>query len=1072
MNISLRNRMLSLLGGALLTVCSTANAVSVAQVPLFLSAAVQPNVMLMLDNSGSMNNVIWATGYSTATVYADWSPIVSGNPLWSTNNPSYSSLVSSSWRGTCASGWTRGQNTVGSVTTTKCLKLPDPVGGGNTQYEGSYLNYLFVTYTNIDLSTGVIPNEYRYGVAKTVASNIVSANSGLRLGLSSFNNPVSSDSPGGKIDAVCGTPTATLLSKIAAFPAASTYTPLAETFYELTRYFRGMTSQYNSGVTYTSPIQYRCQQNFVIMITDGYPTTDTSFPTTDPADVADATRSLPTWDNKVGSPASTAAQFPNLPQYSDGFQPSGSKTDEGYTLYLDDLAKFGYDIDLKTSGNDLTGVSFNDPAFPKQNLNTYTVGFTAANQMLSDAAAYGRGNYYQANNAAELTSALQAVISDIQTRISTAASVATNSTRLSADSLLYQAKFDTSDWTSQFLAYPIEPDGTLGTLEWDAGSLLPAAASRSIYTYDPTASAGSRGRTFLWASLNATQKADLNKTIAAVTDTKGSARLDYVRGDATNESPSGYAFRPRGSKLGDIINSDPAYVGGQNYGFNLLPGTAGSTYKANRPGRPAANRRNMVYVAANDGMLHAFDAATGSEKFAYVPNPVISQLTFYADPSFNTNHRLINDGSPATLDAYLGSTWKTILVGALGGGGRGVYALDVTNPDSFGTSKVMWEFTSTDDSDMGVAIPQPAIARLNNGTWVAIVANGYNSTGQNAVLFVLDLATGAVLKKLNTGVGSNNGLSNPAAVDVDGDRIVDYVYAGDLKGNMWKFDLTSASVSNWKVAFTSAGSPAPLYTACSADPCTAGNRQLITARPEVGLHPTLGYSVYFGTGSFFAVGDNAAGGSTQTFYGIRDRNGKDTVTPVLPTAGRSNLVQQSVIYENLGYQFTQLINGSDVVTNTEGVRVTTNNAVADSKDGWYLNLPTSGERQVSNPQLRAGKIEFTTLIPSGDACSAGGDSWLMVLDSLTGSRLTSTPFDNNKDGTFDRKDFVLVTINGEQVRMPLSGVKSKVGIVDNMVSVTNGEQEFIGDCGTTGNCEQREGPAGILRGRQSWREIQ
>ena len=214
------------------------------------------------------------------------------------------------------------------------------------------------------------------------------------------------------------------------------------------------------------------------------------------------------------------------------------------------------------------------------------------------------------------------------------------------------------------------------------------------------------------------------------------------------------------------------------------------------------------------------------------------------------------------------------------------------------------------------------------------------------------------------------------------------------------------------------------------------------------------------------------GGSTQTFYGIRDRNGKDTVTPVLPTAGRSNLVQQSVIYENLGYQFTQLINGSDVVTNTEGVRVTTNNAVADSKDGWYLNLPTSGERQVSNPQLRAGKIEFTTLIPSGDACSAGGDSWLMVLDSLTGSRLTSTPFDNNKDGTFDRKDFVLVTINGEQVRMPLSGVKSKVGIVDNMVSVTNGEQEFIGDCGTTGNCEQREGPAGILRGRQSWREIQ
>ena len=1070
---SLRIRVFALLGGALLTVCSTAGAVTVSQVPLFLSSSVTPNVMLMLDNSGSMKNVIWATGYSTATAYADWSPIVSGSHLWSTNNPSMSSLVSSSWRGTCASPWTRGQNTVGSVTTTKCLKLPDPVGGGNTEYEGSYLNYLFVTYANnTDLSTGVIPNAYRFGVAKTVASNIVSANSGLRIGLSSFIAPVSGDSQGGKIDAVCGTATATLLSKIAAFPAPSTWTPLAETFYELTRYFRGMTSQYNSGVTYTSPIQYRCQQNFVIMITDGYPTTDTSFPTTDPADVADATRSLPNWDNKVGSPATTAAQYPNFPQYSDGFQPSGSKTDEGYTLYLDDLAKFGYDIDLKTSGNDLTGVSYNDPTFPKQNLITYTVGFTANNQMLADAAAYGHGNYYQANNAAELTAALQAAISDIQSRISTAASVATNSTRLSASSLLYQAKFDTADWTGKFLAYPIESDGTLGTLQWDAASLIPAAGSRSIYTYDPTAAAGSRGKTFLWASLNATQQAALNKTIAAVTDTKGSARLDYARGDASNESPSGFAFRPRSSKLGDIIGSDPAYVGTQNYGFNLLPGAEGSTYKANRPGLPSKNRRNMVYVAANDGMLHGFDAATGDEKFAYMPNSVISQLTFLADPSFNSNHRLINDGSPATLDAYLGGTWKTILVGGLGGGGKGVYALDVTNPDTFGTSKVLWEFTSTQDSDMGVAIPQPTIARLSNGTWVAIVANGYNSTGQKAVLFVLDLATGAVLKKLDTGVGSDNGLSNPAAVDVDGDRIVDYVYAGDLKGNMWKFDLTSTTVSNWKVAFSSSGSPAPLYTACSASPCTAANRQPITGRPEVGLHPAQGYSVYFGTGTYFIVGDNAAGGSLQTFYGLRDRNDKDTVTPVLPTAGRSNLVQQSVIYENPSYQFTQTIDGSPVVTNIEGVRVTTDNAVVDSKDGWYLDLPTSGERQVSNPQLRAGKVAFTTLIPTGDACSAGGDSWLMVLDALTGSRLKATPFDNNKDGVFDRKDFVVVTNAGVEVLMPLSGVKSRVGIVDNAINVTDGDKEFIGDCGSTGNCEQREGPAGVLRGRQSWREIQ
>lgn len=1073
MSGSLRNRMLALLGGALLTVGSTAHAVTVSQTPLFLSSSVIPNIMLMIDNSGSMRSIIWASGYNTATTYTDWSLVnyssSKWNSAWSASDALITStdLISSTWRtsgsGTdCNTGWTRGRKSDGTI---KCLKLPDPVGGGDTYWTGNYLNYLFNTYaTNTDLSTGTIPNTYRFAVAKNVATNIVNANTTLRIGISSFNT-----SEGGKVNANCGTATATLLSTISNL-ALATYTPLAETYYELTRYFRGMSSYYNSGTNYTSPIQYRCQQNFVIMITDGYPTKDTNLPTNDAADTADSTRSLPNWDGKA--PTTTAAQYPNFPQYSDGFKPSGDDGDEGYTLLLDDLAKFGYDIDLKTSGNDLTGVSYNDAAYPKQNLQTYTVGFAVANQMLADAAAYGNGAYYQANDEAQLTAALQAAINDIQAKTSTAASVATNSTRLSADTLLYQAKFDTSDWTGKFLAYPIESDGSLGAQEWEAGSLLPAAGSRNIYTYDPTAAAGSRGRTFQWASLNATQQAALNKTAAGVTDTKGSARLSYVRGDASNETPSGYAFRARGSKLGDIINSDPAYVGTENYGYELLPGTEGSTYKAGRPGLPSKNRRTMIYVAANDGMLHGFDAKTGVEKLAYVPDMAISQLTYYADSTFNTSHRLIHDGSAAVGDAYVGGSWKTILVGALGGGGRGVYALDVTNPDTFGTGSVKWEFTSTQDTDMGVAIPQPAIARLANGSWGAIVSNGYNSTSQKAMLFVLDLNTGAVIKKLDTGVGSDNGLSNPAAVDVDGDRIADYVYAGDLKGNLWKFDLSSSNTANWKVAFTSGGAPAPLYTACSGDPCTTTNRQPITGRPEVGLHPTQGYFVYFGTGRYFAVGDNSTSGGTQTFYGIRDRNDKQTSTPTLPTAGKSNLVQQSVTHEILNYSFTQEIDGVEVETNIEGIRVTTNNTLTDAKDGWYINLPTTGERQVSNPQLRAGKIWFTTLIPSSDACSAGGDSWIMVLDPLTGSRLSSTPFDNNLDEVYDKKDFVLVTVGGVQMLLPVSGVKSGVGIVKGTSSVTDGEDEYIENCGSTGQCEKRKGPAGILKGRQSWRELQ
>jgi len=1065
----IRSRWLTLVGGALVSACPTANALTIAETPLFVSSAVTPNVMLMLDNSGSMHNIIWATGYSPATTYTNWSYVNNGNSAWSATDAyiSHASLVGNTWRTSgpndCAAGWTRGKLSNG---TTKCLKLPDPVGGSGTRWTGNYLNYLFSTYAGgTDLSTGTIPNAYRYAVAKKVADQFVTDNPTLRIGLSSFYN-----NQGGKIDAVCGTATATLQTKIANL-AIELYTPLAETYYEITRYFRGDAGYFNGG-TYTSPIQYRCQKNFVIIITDGYPTRDTDIPTNHAADIVGTSSRLPNWDGL--NPATTQAQYPNFPQYSDGFKTAGSDTDEGYTLYLDDLAKFGYDTDLRNTTNpDIEGESFNDPAFEKQNLVTYTIGFAVANQMLADTAAYGHGSYYTASDELSLGAALAAAVGDIQARTSTVSSVTSNSTRLTGESLLYQARFSTTRWAGGLLAYPLLSGGGLGPEAWDAADLIPAAADRNILTYDPTAAAGSRGREFVWGSLTTDQQGELNKDISGAGDGKGAARLEYLRGSNADEAPNGQQFRTRNSRLGDIVNSDPVYVGAQNYGFNLLPGTEGSSYKSTRPGNPDNDRTPMVYVAANDGMLHGFDAATGEELLAYVPNAVYSELTFYADPSYDSSHRYIHDGSPRTLDAYLSNSWQTILVGSLGLGGKGVYALNVTDPENFGTDDVMWEFTSVDDPDMGLAMPPPVIARLNGGKWVAIVANGYNSTAGLAKLFVLDLETGAKLKELDTGVGSDNGLSAPVAVDVDGDRIADYVYAGDLKGNMWKFDLTSADATDWKVAF-GGGTPAPLYTACTADPCPAGTRQPITGRPEVGLHPTEGVLVYFGTGRYFDASDNDAG-DTQTFYAIHDRNGKATVTPTAVAAGRGNLQMQEVIYENLAQDFFQTSGDAEELSNTAGIRVTSSNPVAYTKDGWYIDLPTSGERQVSNPALRNGKILFTTIIPGGDACSAGGEGWLMILDALTGSRPAATPLDLNLDGSFNNRDFVLVTIDGEDVLVPISGVKSEVGMVDSMlVVVADGDSELYEGCGSDDQapCDGYVAPTGQAQGRQSWREIE
>lgn len=1094
-------RLAALVAGLLIGLSQpAAAAISISQMPLFIAAGVTPNVMILFDNSGSMDNVMWASGFDPNADYPDWSPLIdhdcnNGTALreaWAATdgNLSLGTLVNANHRGTCSgstntaptcpSNHVRGR----SGLVTKCLRLPEPSGAA-TRYNGNYLNWLFQNYgtpttiitpTATDLRFGQIPSQTRLSSAKAVATSVVTSNSNLRIGLARFNTPGSPDQgPGGRVIENCGASTSALTTAINAL-TASTNTPIAETYYEITRYFRGMSSYWNSGVTYTSPIQYRCQKNFVIVITDGFPTWDSVFPTNDPQDVAITSAALPNWDGLA--PASAAADFPNFPAYSDGFQPSGTQATEGFSLYLDDLAKFGFDIDLRTGGTDATGASFDETGrFKQQNLVTYTIGLTVNNQMMADAARYGDGTYYQANDEAQLTAALQAAFADIDARTSSASAVATNSTRLSSETFIFQARFTTTNWAGELLAYPILSDGSVGTVGWNAAQTIPAASSRSIFTYDPTASAGSRGRTFEWASLNATQQAALNRNVAGVTDTLGAQRLAYVRGSRADEAPAGAAFRARSvaTVLGDIVNSDPVYVAAQDYGFDQLPGAEGSSYRAFRDSK--ANREPMVYVAANDGMLHAFQAKDGAEVFAYVPDPVLGQLRFLADTTFNASHRLLNDGSPRVLDARIGGVWRTILIGSLGGGGRGIYALDVTNPGSFGTSDILWEFTDAQDSAMGVAIPQPTIARLNNGQWAAIVANGYNSSGEKAQLFILNLATGAVIRRIDTGVATDNGLSSPIPVDVDGDRIADYVYAGDLKGNLWKFDLTSGNSADWAVAFTDGGgSPAPLWTACSSDPCTSSNRQPITARPEVGINPPQGFMVYFGTGRYFAVGDNnAATGGSNSFYAIRDRNDKQTASPERPSGLRSKLVEQELIAELTAVEFTKdlgTLSTSDDVTFEQDIRVTTRKSIADADDGWFFDLPTTGERQVSTPILRNGRIIFTTLIPSGDACSAGGTSWLMEMDALSGGRLSFSPFDLNEDGEFNVQDFITVTIDGEEVQVPASGIRSTEGIIKTpAIIVLDRDRETKKASGSSGGIFGVNENAGDQRGRMSWRQV-
>lgn len=675
---------------------------------------------------------------------------------------------------------------------------------------------------------------------------------------------------------------------------------------------------------------------------------------------------------------------------------------------------------------------------------------------LLHSAVNSRGGFFSAADpntfASELANVLQTIAAETR---SSASSVAANTTRLDTNTLVYQARFDSSDWSGQIIAYRINADGTLGSVEWDTtqAGKIPAPGSRDIFTWN-----GGAGTAFAWANLTSAQQDALK---GGGSTTTGQNRLNWLRGD---QSLEGTTFRERSvTVLGDIINSDPWFVGKQNFSFHVLPGTEGSSYTAFRLGTAYQERTPMLYVGANDGMLHGFDAETGVEKIAYVPAGVYTHLASLTDPNYT--HKFYVDGSPRVLDAYLNSAWHTVLVGSTGAGGRSVFALDVTDPDSFSASDVMWEYTN---AELGVAIGQPTIARVKAGDkWVAIFGNGYNSTSGRARLFVVDLSNGSLIRTIDTGVGDAddpNGLSSVVPVDKNGDRITDYIYAGDLYGNLWKFDLTDASSSNWNSAVLSGGAPAPLFTAKDG----SDNRQPITARPAVYAYPNVnaGRMVLFGTGQFFAVGDDEDM-QVQTLYGIWDDD--DTNVPV---PGRNVLQDQTILWQ--GAQSYTTPSGDTVDYNLRVVSDTDVNY--PTKKGWYIDLiyqgNAEGERVVSPGILRDERVVFATLIPETDPCGFGGTSWLMELDAVNGRRLAYTVFDLNLDSLFNEVEWVTVTIDGEEVSVPVSGKQSGVGIVKTPGVITAGEVEYKYTSGSSGGLERTVELGGGGAGRQSWRQLQ
>ena len=591
--------------------------------------------------------------------------------------------------------------------------------------------------------------------------------------------------------------------------------------------------------------------------------------------------------------------------------------------------------------------------------------------------------------------------------------------------IIYQGTFDTSDWSGDLLAIPVNVNSSnvvsLGNnFSWTAATQLSAmsspATTRKIFVGNDDSSAATTAYEFKWADISALPnlRAALNKiNPSASSDGLGADRLNYLRGDKSRENNP---FRARAKLLGDVINSGVVYAGAptttiNESGYNTF-------YTTNK------NRTTAVYVGANDGMLHAFNGATGNELFAYIPSWLGPKLSALSDPTYISSHQSYVDGTPAVAEAQVGSTWKTVLVSGTGGGGKGVFGLDVTDPSTFDASKVMWEFTERDDGDLGYVTGRPQILKLkvsgtaNTYKWFAVFGSGVNnyiagssgifSTSGSPTLFLLDLSKSAGTAwslgtnyfKVNLPVDSTisatmaTGLINFSAA-IGPAREVTQIYMGDLHGNLWKLDFSGLGTADWNMGMLSyykqgtSNNPIPMFIATdgSGTSRATDKRQPISASPSLvyGPIPNSTY-VLFGTGKYYEVADKSTT-QKQSAYMVYD-DGTTTLDTTPASAATVAVSDRRRLKAGSANTSSQTVSVPTFVLG----RAANNTDSSNPRSGWYFDFPYSKERQVSNATVvGADRLVFGTLIPGASttaACAAsggGGNKWQINILTGTGT---------------------------------------------------------------------------------------
>ena len=949
------------------------------------SVSLEPNILIIFDSSGSMDTAdVPGEPYDPLATYTGSSTSEAVYQrvriwwfyTWQFFAPDVNAFSCSSVRDELlvqgyASGEIRASSPYDCDGTSKQLRT------------GNYMNYV---------ESGVGAQRRRIDVAKEVVTDLISTTDGVRFGVMRFNN-----NEGGRVIAECGTDKATLISDINAIDADG-WTPLAETLAEAGLYFAGEDSWFNSGVSYTSPMQERCQKNYIIIMTDGQPTEDR--------------------DSKLTS--GTYINGDTIGDYDNDGNDPGTYDNNG-SDYLDDVAKYLYENDCHPTLGDGT-------SFDKQNITTFTIGFQLNHQLLEDTASNGGGEYYTATNYSELSEAFYHIMSSISEENAVFVAPVVPISRMNrtyAGDRIYLGFFkpqQSGRWIGNIKRYALDDDGALydannapattpdGLIKSNALSfwttlgndgpdvaaggaaevlnlMIEGATVRNLYTYTGTVAA-------LTDASNAFENAN-----TAITNADLNVANDTERQDLMTSFHDG-AF-------GDIIHSEPVVV--------YYPDPD------NNPGTD--DEKTMIYTGANDGILHAIDDDDGSEAWGFIPPNQLERLSLLN----NNDHDYFLDGSPVIY--YGPSQW--ILITGERRGGSNYTAIDITSPTaprwlySIGRDFFDPNPANNPDTDiyerLGQSWSKPEKATIATDVTVSspgctltidttteevfLIAGGYDNNQDQQTpasldtvgraLFAINVASGQLVSNFSfngtaSGIGMTHSIVDMAALDHDGDGIVSRIYAGDLGGNVFAFkddDVHTYTVctqlvdevvtdGNWTTAFK-------LFNA-SAD---GVQRKILYAPDAVG--EAFGEYIFFGTGDRTDPGEI---GVVNRIYAVKnDWSASATLT-------ESDLVDVTADLFQLGTDAQKSSVKSDL----------------ESSDGWFFHLENTGEKVVSSPRVYGGVVYFTTYTPStgstpnpSDPCAAStvrGVARLYAVDYKTGASVLDLSSETETDAVGNTVD--------------------------------------------------------------------